>query len=135
MFLFCLVPITLHDRTLEGLLTLPAPVITTQTPRQTTPVVSIAQKSIPTIQATPPSASPPIIVSSPIKLQQQEKEFMPAAVLKSNQEKSAEPLATFSLGDDLPSSSPKHLKPPPPPGATHREYSLSFYSHMAAIKC
>ncbi|XP_045188552.1 bromodomain-containing protein 3-like isoform X3 [Mercenaria mercenaria] len=113
------VPITLHDRTLEGLLTSPAPVnTTTTTPRQPAHVPQPSvQKSMATIQAPPLSASPPIIVSSPIKIQQ-DKEFMPAAVTKPSQEKIAEPLATFSIGDDLPSSSPKHVKPPPP-GATH----------------
>ncbi|XP_060596521.1 bromodomain-containing protein 3-like [Ruditapes philippinarum] len=117
------VPLTLHERTLEGLLTSSAPVNTTHTPRQ--PALNAqpsipqptAPKSMATIQAPPLSASPPIIVSSPIKIQQ-DKEFMPAAVTKPSQERIAEPLATFSIGDDLPNSSPKHVKPPPP-GATH----------------
>lgn len=109
-----LVPITLHDRTLEAMLTLPAQ--TNAAPsRPTAPVTSSIPKT--TNQTPPLSQSPPIIVSSPIKMQQ-EKEFMPAAKTMSTQEKRPEPLATFSIGEELANSSPKQIKPPPP-GATH----------------
>lgn len=49
---------------------------------------------------------------------------MPAATTVATQDKKPEPVATFSLGDSMPASSPKHVQQstpikPPPPGAVH----------------
>ena len=118
-FLHFLVPLSLRDRSLEDLLTLPAPIVSAEPQRPTVPVVTT-----PAVEVPAPASSPPIIVSSPIKASQ-DKEFMPAATTVAPQDKKLEPVATFSLGDSMPASSPKHIHQhtavvkPPPPGAVH----------------
>ena len=83
----------------------------------TTTVIPTTHSSVNMVQTQPPT-SPPIIVSSPIKVPV-EREITPVATtVPSFDRKMSEPLATFSIeGDDI-TSSPKHVKPPPP-GATH----------------
>lgn len=119
-FIF-LVPLSLRDRSLEDLLTLPAPIVSAPPQRPTVPTTTAAAPP-PVVQA--PSVSPPIIVSSPIKAPQ-DREFMPAATAVIATEKKSDPVATFIVGDGMPGSSPKHVSQPtpvvkpPPPGAVH----------------
>lgn len=117
--LLFLVPLSLRDRSLEDLLTLPAPIVSAPNQRPSVPTTT-APPAV--VQA--PSSSPPIIVSSPIKASQ-DLEFMPAATTAVAMEKKIEPVSTFTIGDSLPGSSPKHVPQPapvvkpPPPGAVH----------------
>lgn len=117
--LLFLVPFNPRDRSLEDLLTLPAPIVSAQTQRSAVPTTTM-----PALASQAPSSSPPIIVSSPIKASH-EREFMPAATTSGSQEKKSDPVATFSIGDSMPTSSPKSMQQttpvvkPPPPGAVH----------------
>ncbi|WAR30346.1 BRDT-like protein [Mya arenaria] len=85
-----------------------------------------------------PSASPPIIVSSPIKVQH-DKEFMPAAQTASMKDKRAEPVPVFSMNDESSNSSPIQQQPPqqavkpPPPGATHLPSGLGVMPSQASV--
>ncbi|XP_052790647.1 bromodomain-containing protein 3-like isoform X2 [Mya arenaria] len=110
-----------------------APVVTAQSQRSAVPVTTV-----PALASQAPSASPPIIVSSPIKVQH-DKEFMPAAQTASMKDKRAEPVPVFSMNDESSNSSPIQQQPPqqavkpPPPGATHLPSGLGVMPSQASV--
>lgn len=112
--LFCSVPVTLHEGATEDLLSFPVKENISPPP----PTLTASQQQ---------PLSPPIIVSSPIKVKQPETDLMPpsTSVSMPSLSRPMDPPPFAIGGEDFLESSPMTAPPkPPPPGATHCKFSI-----------